>query len=412
MNDQEFDAATTAVAGTQTRRQTLRMLGGLSLAGILGYTEAAARAKKHHGHAGQHHGQVEEARKRKKGKKGKGKGKKKHHGGRHGGRNGGGATVPPQPGFTVSGRQILTPAGNPVLLRGINKMFLFEEGDPTGQTILPQIALSQANTVRIVWGIRNDKNQATDVSVLDQLISNSLANGLLPMIELHDATGDFGQLYSLVDYWTRPEVVNVINAHSQALLVNIGNEVGDDTVDANQFISGYTNAVQRMRNANIHTPLVIDAPDFGKNLDVLNASAQTLLDADPDHNLIFSVHLYWGINDGATPQVIADKLNAAVALNYPLIVGEFSQWGAFNGNQSVCQGNGEVDYKTIVEQTRQQGIGWYAWEWGPGNAFGDAGCDKMDMTTDGQFANLKNGWARDVAIDLPGSIRNTSTRIV
>ena len=56
-----------------------------------------------------------------------------------------------------------------------------------------------------------------------------------------------------------------------------------------------------MRNANIHTPLVIDAPDFGKNLDVLNASAQTLLDADPDHNLIFSVHLYWGIPMAQTP---------------------------------------------------------------------------------------------------------------
>lgn len=348
-----------------------------------------------------------DARKHKKG--GKKKKKKKHHGK---GKGGGGQTVPPAAGFTVSGRQILTPGGNPVLLRGVNKMFLFEEGDPTGATILPQIALSASNTVRIVWGIQNDKGQATDTGVLDQLISNSLANGLLPMIELHDATGKFNLLDSLVDYWTRPAVVNVINSHSQALLVNIGNEVGDDGVDSNQFINGYTNAVQRMRAANIHTPLVIDAPDFGKNLDVLNASAQTLLNNDPDHNLIFSVHLYWGISDGANAQFITDHLNAAVALNYPLIVGEFSQWGAFNPNGSICEGDGECDYKTIVSVTQQLGIGWYAWEWGPGNEFGDAGCEKMDMTTNGQLATLRPGWPTEVVNTLPGSIKNTSTRIV
>ena len=57
-------------------------------------------------------------------------------------------------------------------------------------------------------------------------------------------------------------------------------------------------------------------------------------------------------------------------------------------------------------------LGWYAWEWGPGNAFGDPQCDKMDLTTDGQFANLKGGWATDVVNTLPGSIKNTSTRIV
>ena len=76
--------------------------------------------------------------------------------------------------------------------------------------------------------------------------------------------------------------------------------------------------------------------------------------------------------------------------------------GADPGNGDICGPNGEVDYKTIVEQTRQKGIGWYAWEWGPGNEFGGAGCGVMNMTTNGQFATLQNGWARDVAIDLPG----------
>jgi len=300
-------------------------------------------------------------------------------------------------------------------LRGVNKMSVFDDSDPNGSVSFPQIAQTGANTVRIVWAITKDLSRngtPTDLSTLDALINNAIANGLLPMIELHDATGDWSRLNDLVDYWTRPAVVDVINTHGQALLVNIGNEVGDDQVGVNQFIAGYSDAVQRMRNAGIHTPLVIDAPDFGKNLDVLNAAAGSLLAADPDHNLIFSVHLYWGISDGANAQFITTKLSEAVALNYPLIVGEFSRWGAFNGNNSICEGNGEIDYQTIVEQSRQLGIGWYAWEWGPGNDFGDPKCAAMDMTPDRQFANLKNGWAKEVALTLPGSIRNTSTPII
>jgi mannan endo-1,4-beta-mannosidase len=381
---------TNVLSTGHSRRGFAGLVGGLfagaGAAALLGWSDTDAKKHKKH--------------------KKKGKGKHKHHGG------GGGSTVPPQPGFTVSGRQILTPAGTPVLLRGVNKMFLFEEEDPTGQTILPQIALSGANTVRIVWGIKNDRGQDTDPAVLNTLITTSLANGLLPMIELHDATGDFGKLPSLVDYWVRPAVVNVINANSQALLVNIGNEVGDDQVGTQQFIDGYTSAVQRMRAANIHTPLVIDASTFGKDLDILTASAPTLLANDPDHNLIFSVHLYWGIHEGADANFITTKLEAAVAANYPLIVGEFSQFGADIGDGDICHENGRVDYVTIVEQTRLKSIGWYAWEWGPGNAFGGAGCEIMDMTTNGQFATLQNGWPKDVVLDLPGSIRNTSTRIV
>jgi mannan endo-1,4-beta-mannosidase len=229
------------------------------------------------------------------------------------------------------------------------------------------------------------------------------------MVELHDATGDFSRLDDLTAYWTRPAIVNIVNAHSQYLLVNIGNEVGDDQVGTNQFIAGYTNSIQAIRNAGIHTPLVIDAPDFGKNLDVLNAAAASLLAADPDHNLIFSVHLYWGIADGANAAFIANALDAAVAQNYPLIVGEYSRFGAFNGNDSICAAGGEIDYKTILDQTQRLGIGWYAWEWGPGNGFNDPLCAVMDMTPDRRFANLKPGWAAEVATTSPFSIKNTSS---
>lgn len=179
-------------------------------------------------------------------------------------------------------------------------------------------------------------------------------------------------------------------------------------------------AVQEMRRADIHTPLVIDAPNFGKNLAALNNTASILLSADPDKNLIFSVHPYWSIlREGADADFIKKKFEEVVFdWNYTLIVGEFSRWGAYNQDENVCTGGGETAYKAILEVCRKYKIGWYAWEWGPGNGYIpatateperlDGPCQVMDMTPDRTFANLKSGWAHEVAISSPHSIKNTS----
>ena len=188
-------------------------------------------------------------------------------------------------GFCVLGRDLYDRRGVKVILRGVNKMSVFEQPDDSrGQISFGEIKQTGANTVRIVWAIATDQG-VTSTATLDALITNAKAVHLIPMIELHDATGDWGRLNELVTYWTQPAVVSIIRKHQAYLLVNIGNEVGNDTVSQADFVAGYTDAVQRMRAAGIHTPLVIDAPDWGKDLGMLNNTAATLLAADPDGNL-------------------------------------------------------------------------------------------------------------------------------
>ncbi|MEZ4733921.1 MAG: cellulase family glycosylhydrolase [Caldilineaceae bacterium] len=317
----------------------------------------------------------------------------------------------PRATFYTEGRHLHDPLGNKVILRGVNKMAVWDHVDPTGALYFPEIRQTGANSVRIVWLINND-GAPTDPTILDALITNARQNQLIPMIELHDATGQWNRLQELVDYWVRPEIVALLQKHQAYLLVNIGNEVGDDTVSAAQFSAGYSAAIQAMRTAGIHTPLVIDAAEWGKNLAILDASAAMLLAADPDHNLLFSVHLYWSIACGADANFIRTKVEHSVALGYPLIVGEFSKYGGFPCGQpagtSMCSPGGEIDYQTILEVCHQHAISWYAWEWGPGNDFTDPLCAAMDMTPDRLFAHLKPGWAEEVAISSPFSIKNTS----
>lgn len=317
-------------------------------------------------------------------------------------------------GFFVLGRNLYDSGGTNVLLRGVNKMSVFDNSDPLGLISFPEIKKTAANTVRIVWAITSDLQPGgapTSTTTLDSLIANAKANHLIPMIELHDATCEWSRLNDLVNYWTQPAVVTVVQKHQPYLLLNIGNEVGDETVSQADFVAGYSDAIERMRTAGIHTPLVIDASDCGKNLTMLNNAAGPLLAADPDFNLIFSVHLYWSMACGADAAFIQSNLQQAVDLGYPLIVGEFSRYGGFpcgSPEASICSAAGEIDYKTILAACHELQIGWYAWEWGPGNDFFDPLCSVMDMTPDRLFANLKPGWAQEVAISSPFGIQKTA----
>jgi mannan endo-1,4-beta-mannosidase len=256
--------------GLTSRRQLLAGPTG-SDAGLAALSQVDGEAKP-----------KKKSRKKGKGKaKGSGKGQGSGNEDRHGG--GGGGNRPAQydgPVFTVSGRSILDTDGEPVALRGVNKMPVFDDEDPRGNAYFVEIAQAKSNTARIVWAPEVD-NGPTTVNDLTALIANCQANKMLPMIELHDATGDLSKLPKLGNYWTRNGVLQVIFNVGGNLLINIGNEVGDDRVTANQWVAAYTPVIRQMRTAGIRTPLVIDAPDFGKKLEVVVAGAKRLLAVDP-----------------------------------------------------------------------------------------------------------------------------------
>ena len=68
-------------------------------------------------------------------------------------------------------------------------------------------------------------------------------------------------------------------------------------------------------------------PGWGKNLTMLNNTAAALLASDPYYNVVFSVHPYWSIECDADEAFIRRNLQQAVNLNYPLVVGEFCEYG-------------------------------------------------------------------------------------
>jgi hypothetical protein len=295
------------------------------------------------------------------------------------------------PGFRVYGRHIYDYCGEQVNLRGVNKMVIWTDLD--GIPAFHEIAKTGANVVRIVWLTTGSAAE------LDTAITNAIDNHLIPMVGLWDHTGNWPGLQELVSYWTRPDIVSVIQKHEQYLLVNIGNEVGDAAVTEEQFKEGYRLAILRMRIAGIHTPLVIDGSDWGKSIDMLQATGPYLQSIDPDHNLIFDVHMYWPYYWGWTDQRVVDEIAESVQIGIPLIVGEF-------GNMWEDVPGGEIPWRTIMEQTYWNDVGMIPWEWGPGNN----PQTWLNMTQDGMYDTLF-GWGLEIAVTGTYSILNTTDRL-
>ena len=51
--------------------------------------------------------------------------------------------------------------------------------------------------------------------------------------------------------------------------------------------------IRRMRAAGIHVPLIIDASGYGQDINGLQENGPYLIEADPDRNLMFSIHMWW-----------------------------------------------------------------------------------------------------------------------
>ena len=187
-----------------------------------------------------------------------------------------------KPGFFVQGRFLYTKDNEKVILRGVNHMFIWT--DREGKSI-PEIAKTGANCVRIVW------NMHGRISDLYRLVDESIVNNMIPIVELHDATGQWSRLPELVNFWTREDAMQLILDHQEYLLVNIGNEVGGEEERPEEFYEAYASAVTRMRAAGIRVPLIIDADNWGQSSTNNLNEGNRLLAADPEHNLIFDIHM-------------------------------------------------------------------------------------------------------------------------
>jgi mannan endo-1,4-beta-mannosidase len=306
------------------------------------------------------------------------------------------ATGSVKPGLYVDGRYLYTPAGEKLILKGFNAMIVY--WDLHGVVNFPEIEKTGANCVRIFWKLDGWTPPASD---LDKVLTNCIKNKMIPIICLWDATGDWSKIQFCVDYWTSPSIAAVLKKHEKSLIVNIANEPGNKAMGNAVFTETYSGAVQQMRDAGIRAPLMIDADQWGRNANSVLNTGQQLLELDPEHNLIFSWHLWDPANWGTGKISEIDRIvNTAVDQNICFIVGEFGPCERCDNCTST-----KINWEYLIEKCHNNEIGYLPWVW----RWTD--CHSCITYNPGKYGEWTNSpWGEGVSVSHEFSIKNTSVR--
>ncbi|ADN02189.1 cellulase family glycosylhydrolase [Spirochaeta thermophila] len=274
-------------------------------------------------------------------------------------------------------------------LRGINHAHTWYKDRL--ESALTGIRSWGANSVRVVLsnGYRWTKDDAASVATIIETAKGLGFSAI--MLEVHDTTG-YGEdgaacsLAQAVSYWR--EIQAVLTGEEDFVLLNIGNEPYGNNNYQN-WVQDTIDAVQALRNAGFQHTIVVDAPNWGQDWSfTMRDNAPQVYAADPQQNLVFSVHMY-GVYD--TAQEVQDYFQAFADMGLPLIVGEFG----------YMHSDGDPNEEAIVSYARQYGIGYWGWSW-CGNG---GGVEYLDMVYNWDPADPTSWgeWFRTTALSGGGS---------
>lgn len=250
-------------------------------------------------------------------------------------------------GFYTSGTSVYDANGNKFIMRGVNIAHAWYPNET--ETSIKAAAGKGANCVRIVCSDGKQYTKTT-ASELQKIIDICKQNKVVAIVEVHDATGSDGtsDLNAAVDYWK--EMKSIINDNRKYVIVNIANE-WYGTWDGGAWASGYQTAIKNMRNAGIHNLLMVDCAGWGQYPDSIKYNGASVIRADSDNNIMFSIHMYEYA--GSDANTVKTNIDNALATGVPLTIGEFG----------FKHTNGDVDEYTIMQYCQQKGAGYMGWSW-------------------------------------------------
>ncbi|OQA97742.1 MAG: Mannan endo-1,4-beta-mannosidase precursor [Bacteroidetes bacterium ADurb.Bin217] len=265
-------------------------------------------------------------------------------------------------GFTTDNTtgNLLDANGNNFIMKGINVPLSWYQTN-VNNSIASLKTNTGSNCLRIVVNAGYNGTTATPANVWQTAVQACIDNDMIPMIELHDWTGSTNTTTDFTNmanwYVTNAAYFKQANI-AKHILINICNEWGTwQTANSNgtAWRDGFNQAVTLIRNAGINTTLIIDAVGYGQDIDDaknIKAYAASMINADPQKNLLFSVHMYCEWRKGGDD--ITGTLQWMRTNKIPFIVGEF-------GYQHATDGSCDIDEQLIMDQCQAKGIGWLAW---------------------------------------------------
>ncbi len=292
----------------------------------------------------------------------------------------------PGTGFFVANGKVYDANGYEFLLRGFNHTTRHGNGTRNLNAI-NEFDKTGANAVRTTFGTFG---VGTTPTQRKSIVEQYLSQGIIPIVEDHSATNgtSASQLQTIVDRWLQPDNVKWLKQYEDNIILNIANEWGPNT---SLWRDSYISNIARIRAAGINAMIMVDAGQSGQSIYTIQQWARDILDADPNHNVVFSIHMYgywrtegatdigtWNATTGS-PWDISTEILKVKAAGIPLVVGEYS---------TDLNVNVPYDTRRAMQIYTDAGVGSLGWSW---NQNSDPTFDMLARTA---------GWNYDSDSDL------------
>lgn len=251
-------------------------------------------------------------------------------------------------GLKVSGSKLLDHCGNEFVMRGVNMAYTWFKSSAYAQ--LEAIHSYGANAVRIVltdgkgYGVSAD-----DASSIKKLINQCKEYGMVAILEVHDETGsdEISDLLDAAKFFA--SLASTLKGTESYVIINIANEWHNSSASTN-WRDGYKQAIPVIREAGLRHCIMVDAGGYGQSAATVHSYGKDVLAADPDNNVIFSIHMY---GTAGNTNKVQSNIDGVINQDLALCIGEF---GWFHSD-------GDVDEEKILSYCRSKNVGWLAWSW-------------------------------------------------
>ncbi|GAA0736571.1 cellulase family glycosylhydrolase [Dactylosporangium roseum] len=266
----------------------------------------------------------------------------------------GAAYVSPSPAYGATGIKavggtLVEAGGEPLVLRGVNHGYAFGRGPAS---VFDDIKAAGANSVRVSLS-SGHKWAATTPGEVASVIARCKAARLICVLDVHDTMGwgtesGAATISEAVDYWLG--LKKVLLRQESYVIINLANEPSGHAINAD-WVDNTKLAIKRLRAAGLLHAIMADAPNWGNDsFHVMYDHAAEVFDSDPEHNVIFDVHMYGPFN---TADKVSAYLDAFVRRRLPIVVGEFSMIHQY----------GDPDEDAIMAYCAAHNLGYLGWSW-------------------------------------------------
>lgn len=297
----------------------------------------------------------------------------------------------------TQGRYLLDTCGNQLVIRGVEGSV--GEGMQVGGTFagyIDQIAATGANAVRLLPDQAPGQSTAR-ASVIEGMIARAAGHGMVVYLSVYDNRyNDFVPWDVIQAFWSRQDIKDVVNRYRKWMILD-----GVQEIDAGDCVAWRDEAIRRLtwlRGQGYDLPTTVISAFRGRRLDCAVQEGAAVVAADPLHQVIIGVQMYWGTDWWIETQgTVVQGIETAAQQSFPIQA----------GFDYVSDGGGTyVDYAGGMTAAEANGIGWLWWDYY--NPF----YLQQSLSLDGYSGpgHLQTPFGEEVVRTHPASIRNSSRK--